>query len=64
MTESGTMRKSRAEKLGAALVASAALFCVVGEITSGNGRGALAVAAESTEDAAWEKAATKDLVAL
>lgn len=63
-TRSETTPKSRAEKFGAALVASAAFFGVVdggvGGETSGNERGALAVAAESTEDAAWEKAATKE----
>ena len=59
------MRKARAEKLGAAFVASAAFFGVVGvgETASpaGNERGAvaLAVAASSTDEAAWEKAATK-----
>lgn len=64
-TRSETTPKSRTEKFGAALVASAAFFGVVGVGggTSGNERGVLAVAAESTksaEDAAWEKAATKE----
>ena len=58
------MRKSKTVKFWTALVASAAFCCVVdGGTAAGNGRGALAVAAESAksaEDAAWEKAATKE----
>lgn len=55
------MRKSGAEKWGAALVASAAFFGVVDEGTPGNERDALAVEpSASAEEAAWEKAATKE----
>ncbi len=57
------MRKLGTKSWGAALVASAAFFggVDVGEGgTSGNERGALAVAAESAEEAAWERAATKE----
>lgn len=59
-TRSETTPKSRTEKFGATLVASAAFFGVVGGGAFGNERVVFAVAAESAEDAAWEKAATKE----
>ncbi|MBQ7030729.1 MAG: DUF4129 domain-containing protein, partial [Thermoguttaceae bacterium] len=59
-TRSETTSKSRTEKFGATLVASAAFFGVVGGGAFGNERVVFAVAAESAEDAAWEKAATKE----
>ncbi|MBQ8363659.1 MAG: DUF4129 domain-containing protein, partial [Thermoguttaceae bacterium] len=59
-TRSETTPKSRTERFGATLVASAAFFGVVGGGAFGNERVVFAVAAESAEDAAWEKAATKE----
>lgn len=61
-TRSETTPKSGTKILGAALVASAAFFGVVGVVgegTSGNGRVAVAVE-RSAEEAAWKKAATKE----